>query len=111
MGLGNVPSAHHVSGSELLALFLQVPPEVHGIHLDQITRPLDRPVFGLSGRVRAVPTPFAHLHTHPSWFNKHTPFSSEGEDTAHSARRCVQALTFDQHRTHVRAAAKFRRLR
>ena len=53
MGFDNVPSAHHVSGGELLALFLQVPPEVHGVHLDQISRTLDRPVFGLSDGMRA----------------------------------------------------------
>ena len=53
MGFDNVPSAHHVSGGELLALFLQVPPEVHGVHLDQISGPLDGPVFGLSDSMRA----------------------------------------------------------
>ena len=42
MSFDNVPSAHHVSGGELLALFLQVPPEVHGVHLDQIVLVQDR---------------------------------------------------------------------
>ena len=86
MGFDNVPSAHHVSGRELLTLLLQVPPEVHGVHLDQISRTLDGPVFGLSDGMRAAPAPFAYLHTHPLGLNENTPFSSVSEDTAHGAR-------------------------
>ena len=86
MGFNDIPSAHHVSGGELLTLFLQVPPEVHGVHLDQISRTLDRPVFGLSDGMRAAAAPFAHLHTHPLGLNEYTPFSSPSEDTDHGAR-------------------------
>ena len=78
MGFDNVPSAHHVSGGELLALFLQVPPEVHGVHLDQISRTLDGPVFGLSDGMRAAPAPFAHLHTQSAGAQRVHPILERG---------------------------------
>ena len=60
--LERVPAGHDVAGGELLPDLAREGPDVERVELDQVARPLDRPVGRLADRVGPCPASLADAH-------------------------------------------------